>query len=256
MEYIKSDNAVKLNYETLLKSEEIVDAVKQTNTAIKYLDENTKKFSINVFETLGLRNLSGFVGEVFVSMIEKVSKGNLVKNPNQDGYPDLLLNNSSQLKQYFESMYETTKDKKYFKGKSFFSPYKFGGIEVKATVGSTPPTGKVRKPIIGEQRIDVLTKFDWKAHHTETNNLLAILWDFINEVPHIVAVFYRNDLTEDDWGNIVKPKAGGGRTTSVSIMNTQGIKKMCSGWIAVLDDSKYINKLNNKKWIGYDVRRS
>ena len=96
--------------------------------------------------------------------------------------------------------------------------------------------------------------FDWKAHHRNTNNLLSILWDFIDGIPAIAACFYRNDLTTDDWGKIVQPKSDGGRTTSVSIMTSSGVKKMCDGWIAVIDSEPYISVLSDKKWIGYRVK--
>lgn len=100
----------------------------------------------------------------------------------------------------------------------------------------------------------IVNSFDWKAHHRETNNLLGIFWDFLNEVPTIVACFYRNDLVIDDWGRIVQPTDGGGRTTSVSIMAKTGIKKMCDGWIAVIDRPEYIDAFSRSKWIGYSVK--
>lgn len=133
--------------------------------------------------------------------------------------------------------------------------FKYGGVEVKATCGSTPAASVTPKPLIGEPRIDKLNSFDWKAHHRETNNLLSILWDFIGEVPTVVACFYRNDLTTADWGKIVQPKSEGGRTTSVSIMTSAGVKKMCEGWIAVIDLDPYIKALANQKWIGYRVKQ-
>lgn len=169
-------------------------------------------------------------------------------------YPDLLLINNEERKAYFETLYTTVDGKKYPRDKALFSPYRYGGVEVKATCGSTPPASQVPKPLIGEQRIALVNSFDWKAHHRETNNLIGILWDFINEVPTIVAAFYRNDLVIDDWGEIVQPREGGGRTTSVSIMNSSGIKKMCAGWVAVIDDEQYITALSRRKWIGHRVR--
>ena len=69
-----------------------------------------------------------------------------------------------------------------------------------------------------------------------------------------MAAFYQDNLVIDDWGDIIQPREGGGRTTSVSIMNSQGIKKMCDQWVAVLDDPAYINLLAKRKWIGYDVK--
>lgn len=87
--------------------------------------------------------------------------------------------------------------------------------------------------------------YDWKAHHRETNNLAGILWDFVDRVPRIVAVFFCPSLVVDDWGKIIQPREGGGRTTSVSIMNREGVKKMYRHWVAVVDsDERYKRFLN------------
>jgi len=110
--------------------------------------------------------------------------------------------------------------------KSFWSPYPHGGIEVKATCGNTPSAKEQAKPQIGESRGHILQSAEWKAHHRETNNLLGIFWDFVDGLPTVLAAFYRNDLTSADWGEVIKPTDGGGRTTSVSIMNRTGVKKM------------------------------
>lgn len=169
-------------------------------------------------------------------------------------YPDLLLTNTPERLSYFNTLYTKVDGKKYPKDKALFSPFLYGGVEVKATCGSTPPTSKTPKPLIGEQHIAIVNSFDWKAHHRETNNLLAIFWDFINEVPTVSACFYRNDLIVDDWGKIVQPKENGGRTTSVSIMNSDGISKMCSGWLAVIDRPEYIDAFSKKKWIGKKIK--
>lgn len=77
---------------------------------------------------------------------------------------------------------------------------------------------------------------------------------FIDENPTVAACFYQSNLIIDDWGKIVQPTEGGGRTTSVSIMQKSGIKKMCKNWVAILDDPKYLNALSSKKWIGYNPK--
>lgn len=251
---VRPENRVFINDELILTNQQIVDSMNFANEALRSLDQQAKTFDINIFEALGMRNLSGIVGEYFGKSVQRKSNGTLHSNLHQDGYPDLLLINTPERKDYFDTLYTVTNGKKYPKDKSLFSPYKYGGIEIKATCGSTPPASKTPKPLIGEQRIDLVNSFDWKAHHRETNNLVGILWDFLDEIPTIVAAFYRNDLTVDDWGKIVQPKEGGGRTTSVSIMNREGISKMCSGWIAVIDDEKYIAALAKRKWIGYRVK--
>lgn len=251
----KLNPTVKIDYngDVILSTNEVLEAIYFANNALKKLNETTMEFDINIFETLGMRNLSGMVGEYFARSIMRVSKGKLQSNLHQDGYPDLLLTDTIEKKRYFDSLYTLENGKKYPISKEAFSPYKFGGIEVKATCGSTPSATINPKPLIGEQRIGLLNSFDWKAHHRTTNHLLAILWDFIDGNPTIVGCFYQNDLTMDDWGKIVQPKEGGGRTTSVSIMNSSGIKKMCNNWVAVIDNPIYIEKLSNKKWIGYKV---
>lgn len=251
---INNNHNVTIDNEIILTNKQIVEAIIFCNNAIETLYKQTKEFDINIFEILGMRNLSGMVGEYFAKSIQRFSNNKLHSNLHQDGYPDLLLTSTNDQMKYFKSLYVENNGKKYPKDKSLFSPYKYGGIEVKATCGSTPSASKTPKPLIGEQRIKLLDKFDWKAHHRETNNLLAVFWDFINETPKIAACFYRNDLTENDWGKIVQPKEGAGRTTSVSIMNSNGIKKMCAGWIAVLDNYDYIESLSQKKWIGNSLK--
>jgi hypothetical protein len=203
-----------------------------------------KDFEVDVFGILGMRNLSAFIGEVFAKSLEIKSKGLFISNPHQDGYPDLLL-----MDKLGQSDWE--KLSKELKDKAPFSPFPNGGIEIKATCGSVPTPAQCRKkglekPDIGDQRIGFLTGYDWKAHHRETNNLMGILWDFIDGLPRIVCLFYSADLTEEDWGNIVKPKAGGGRTTSVSIMTRVGIKKMYDGTLLVIDDKRYRAFLNKR----------
>jgi hypothetical protein len=241
---------------TILRAKDIARSLQWANEALNRIDSATKAFEINVFNTLGMRNLSGMVGEVFALSVRRNSAGKLTSNLHQDGYPDLLLVDTDERLDYYHSLYRLEGNKKYPFNKQDFSPFRYGGIEVKATCGSTPTaTETTPKPLIGEQRIRIMNAFDWKAHHRDTNNLLAVLWDFIDEVPTLVACFFRNDLTEDDWGKIVKPQEGGGRTTSVSIMRSRGVSKMCQGWIAVIDDPLYTAKLAAKKWIGYDVKQ-
>lgn len=255
MEYIANDrHAVLIDGESLISNEKLIEAIHFCNNAIRTLDDQTKQFDINIFEVMGMRNLSGMVGEYFAKSVERFSDGKLHSNLHQDGYPDLLRTNTSQRLSYYRSLYIETAGKKYPKDKALFSPFKYGGVEVKATCGSTPPAKQIPKPLIGEQRIDKLTSFDWKAHHRETNNLLSVFWDFIDEVPTVAACFYRDDLSMNDWGKIVQPKTDGGRTTSVSIMTSAGVKKMCQGWIAVIDSEPYVNALANKRWIGYRVK--
>ncbi len=257
MEYnyiLRNDHTVQINDELIITNEQLLEAIHFCNSALQNLNEMTKQFDINIFEVLGMRNLSGMVGEYFGKSVVRLSQGNLKSNLHQDGYPDLLLTNTLERLSYYKTLYTVINGRKYAKDKDLFSPFKYGGVEVKATCGSTPSASIMPKPLIGEQRINNLTSFDWKAHHRETNNLLAIFWDFIDEVPTVAGCFYRNDLTVDDWGKIVQPKDKGGRTTSVSVLSSSGVKKMCQGWLAVIDFDEYISTFAKRKWIGYRVQ--
>lgn len=213
-------------------------ALASTNAKMDLLKVNAP----NLFEILGMRNLSAFVGEMFVHTIAESSNGALVKNPHQDGYPDLLIM-TDEGRALLKKLANNRQDKGPFSG------FETGGIEVKATVGSVPTPDVfrkkgLRKPEIGDERIEHTAGYDWKAHHRETNNLIGLYWDFVNQKPVICGVFYSGDLLEDDWGRIVQPKDGGGRTTSVSIMARSGIHKMYMGWIAVIQDERYANFFN------------
>lgn len=225
-------------------SDLIYQAMIDTNKEMLTIQQLTK---VDIFSTLGMRNLSSFVGETFVSMMEIVANGLFIKNPHQDGYPDLLLMDNNGI-----NIFKDLQEEMLIRHKEPFSPFKNGGIEVKSTCGTVPSATQlskkgILKPEIGETRLPLLSSLDWKAHHRETNNLIGIMWDFIDSIPTIVAVFFSSSLTEDHWGNIVQPKKGGGRTTSVSIMNKYGISEMCGNWCILHQD--YIPFFNRKKLI-------
>lgn len=232
-----------------IEKETFTRALLDCQSVIKQI---TNEIPVDIFRILGMRNLSAFIGELFVISIAKESNHIFLKNPHQDGYPDLLLMDD-QGKRIFEILKRQGK----LREKSPFSPFANGGVEVKATCGSVPSPKKcasmgIEKPDIGDTRINIMQSYDWKAHHRETNNLIGILWDFHDHIPQIVAVFFGNNLTENDWGKIVQPKEGGGRTTSVSIMPRNSVKKMYENWIAVIDDQRYIdffNKYNHSNLI-------
>lgn len=224
-----------------IQTDIFIEALEKTHKIVDQIDS----FEVDIAAVLGMRNLSAFLGELYVASFEKASNGLFLKNPHQDGYPDLLI-----LDKNGKNLLEAIRAQNGMKGKSQFSPFANGGIEVKATCGAVPTPAQfwkkgLEKPDIGDQRIAFIKGYDWKAHHRETNNLIGLLWDFIDKKPCIVAIFFCTTLEEEDWGAIVKPKDGGGRTTSVSIMTRNGIKKMFKDWVLVVDDARYKKFLNN-----------
>jgi len=209
------------------------DMVRRANDSLFAVEMFTRYLQVPLGELVGLRNLSVVVSAVLVSVLHQADRANLMVNPHQDGYPDLLPRTKE-----FLAYAESVRLERRWSDKAAWTSPNFGGVEVKVSCGSTPPAKKVPKRGIGEERSDIINGFDWKAHHQETQRLLGCTWDFVDSVPTITAVFWRNDLQVTDWGGIVKPREGGGRTTSVSIMNRIGLNKMAEGWLVRSRDSQ------------------
>jgi hypothetical protein len=240
--FLSKEDEIRLIRGYPLSVEIVASAIHKTHEVIEQL----YTFDIDIAALLGMRNLSAFVGEIFASSMIKSAGQIFLKNPHQDGYPDLLLMDEVGRRAWAD-LSSQLRDKKPF------SPFPTLGIEIKATCGSVPTPAVcakrgLSKPDIGDQRISLLTGYDWKAHHRETNYLMGIFWDFIKGKPKIIAVFYSGELETDDWGKIIQPKEGGGKTTSVSIMTRKGVQKMCGSWVAIMDDERYLRffeKYNN-----------
>lgn len=215
----------------------VLAAVRESNRVLELLHDMAVRNGVPIFALLGMRNLSSFVGEIFKSELCKLALDRFAPNPHQDGYPDLLALTPEGVKYMAERARLGQ-----LSDKSFWSPFPYGGVEVKATCGNTPPAKKMPKPGIGESRWPILLSAEWKAHHRKTNNLIGIFWDFIDGLPTVLAAFYRNDLTIEDWGEVIKPKTDASSTTSVSIMRRGrvgqevGVKKMARGWIVLPKD--------------------
>jgi len=223
----------------------LLNALVQANGALLALEQFTRILRVPVSELLGLRNLSSLVSSVIVSELAEVCRENLFINPHQDGYPDLLPNTPAAL-EYSEEVRNAGR----WSDKSAWTDTGLGGAEVKATCGNTPSASKIPKRLLGEERSDIIVGYDWKAHHRETRRLVAAIWDFVDTVPTVTTLLYRNDLGEEDWGTIVAPKEGGGRTTSVSIMTRSGVRKMAEGWmVRPIDPLLRVGLESGKIWI-------
>jgi hypothetical protein len=233
IDYVFAGGAIEVQRGLTIPRELVSTAAQKTNQVFEELSSVVPY----VYDLLQMRNLSAFVGAAFCQEMATVSDGLLRLNPHQDGYPDLLLMDDKGKKLWVQLDGQ-------HREKEPFSPFATGGVEVKATCGDVPSARALTargtgKPEIGDNRIGLVKNLNWKAHHRETNYLIALQWDFIDQVPAIVAVMYSRSLTESDWGKIVSPRDGGGRTTSVSIMNRQGVQKLASNPIIVIDDERY-----------------
>ena len=229
MFYIASKSAIQLNSGFKLEVEILKNAVEHVNSQFSDLEERTEKMALNIFEVIDFRMLSGLLGETLVSTLSNDVRS-LRKNPNIDGYPDLI--DVSQPK------FEQDSDRWVARDLSKFIKYPHSGIEVKNTFG-------VKKPGVGllpgQNRISKINKKpDWKAHHTYTNNLLALFSDFINGCPQIVAVMYSDQLSTSDWKEKQNPKKNS-TMTSFSNIEPSGWQKLKSNLILCRSEEPYLN---------------
>jgi hypothetical protein len=204
-------------------------SVERVNEKFRELKSRTKEMALNVFEVIDFRMISGLVGEVLVSEISAHNDG-LVKNPNIDGYPDLM--NASRP--------EYRRDIEQWKANDMkaFVLYPHGGIEVKNTFG-TKRAGAVLAP--GQTRIGRINdKLDWKAHHRSTNCLLALFSDYVEGCPEIVGVMYSDGLTESDWEEKQNPRENSAMT-SFSVTTRPGWEKLRAGLRLCRDDPRYLS---------------
>jgi hypothetical protein len=206
-----------------LRTELIQAAVLETNATMAALAQRSANLGAKITDLLDLRTLSGLMGEALATTLAKHCPL-LRRNPHIDGYPDLLNLSSPQASTLFS---EGTRES--------FILFPFGGIEVKNTCG-------IRKSgdlLPGQTRIGSIQRPKWKAHHRNTNNLLATYTDFLDGLPVIAAVMYSDRLAEGDWSMKHQPKAGSAMTSFCELTNT-GYAKLREGLLLCLDSDTYL----------------
>ena len=237
---------------SIIPTKTILEAVVQTNNYLSDLDSECKKINVKFFHALGQRNLSGFIGEVYKKFLADILE--LVKlNPHPDGRPDLIFYNNIE---YYNSGFQKFKDN-LLPNKVFFTPYKYGGLEIKCTIGSHYVSKKEKinrknKPFdIYEPRINFLRGITYMAHHTHDINLLGLYYDYYNNsdfCPQILTGFYSN-IQKHDWGEVSKPKINT-KTTSATSISKSGMDKLKQNCLFHVLDEKYILKFND---IGFSL---
>jgi hypothetical protein len=220
---------IKLKDGFTLEVDFVAKSVERVNDKFQQLKQRTEKMALNVFEVIDFRTISALVGEVLVSSISD-SRIGLEKNPNIDGYPDLLNASKPQYQKDIER-WKTIDPKAFVK-------YPYGGIEVKNTFGTKKTKVYLAQ---GEKRLGKINdKLDWKAHHRYTNNLLALFSDFIDRCPQIIAVMFSASLTESDWAEKQNPR-GESAMTSFSVTERSGWEKLRTGMKLCRDDPEYLS---------------
>ncbi|MDA9052945.1 hypothetical protein N9H65_02410 [Planktomarina temperata] len=222
-----NENAIYLDASLSLTPTQVLKAVSNVNTNLKKLQAATKSQVIDIFEVLDFRMLSGLVGETLITELSKIHS-KFIKNPNIDGYPDLCAIRDDDAFRKFREWEKNDQNQ--------FIKFPFGGVEIKNTFGTKKGNSTIEPR--SQRILGVNKKPDWKAHHNYTNNLLAIMSDFINGTPQITMAFYSSKLTSEDWRSKQNPKPGS-TMTSFSVIKNTGWLKLRSNPILILEHPNY-----------------
>jgi len=237
-------------HDVSISIDEITTAADNTNKYLVKLDALFSEIGFNLFTILGQRNISGVIGEIF-SRFLVMGNDLLESNPHPDGRPDVLCVPNNKIKDYLQTCYRSI-DGKEIPMRSMLAPFKYGGIEIKCTIGD-PVSGykrlikenaSVNDFYIGFPRIDYIQNLNWWAHHTKSSHLLGLYYDYSKAhsgAPQIMAGFF-GVLTTDDWTKVSTGNVENKKTSNTSL-NKTGKDIMKQNPIFVVDNQVYISAL-------------
>jgi len=225
-----------------IQADDVIPAVVEANRYLMELSSQFADIGFNLFESLGQRNISGFVGEVFSRVFAQKSS-ELASNPHPDGRPDLIDISTAQARDHLRiRCYRTSESGRKVPVKAELAPFRYGGIEVKATIGDlaagTPP------PPVGFPRHARIRSLTYWGHHRDCLNLLGLYYDYFSErngTPQIVAIFHTK-LEVSDW-NIVSVGKADSKKTSNTSLTSSGRNKLNAGIVAVLGSQSHRHAL-------------
>lgn len=240
--------------ETVITSETLINAAKRTNAYLVALSNMFSELHFDIFYSLGQRNLSGFIGEVYKSILSDQVKP-FEPNPHPDGRPDILSLDTQRLLTYYQKCFEL-KNGRPIPLKSSFSPFKFGGLEVKCCIGES--SDKQKKSYSLEHdgngfdlycpRVGYINNINWWAHHANSTALLGLYYDYYSQnsnIPQVLAGFY-SALSSDDWQKVSVGKAESKKTSNTSL-NKTGKQKMKSNCVFYCSDPEYVEQFKKMK---------
>jgi hypothetical protein len=239
----------------------VIGIVAKANNYLLALEGLFKELDFPIYRTLGQRNLSGFIGEVFSRVFAREVQG-FVINPHADGRPDLLDVSTEEALQYYRTKcFVRSKDESLAPNKSLLAPFKYGGIEVKASIGNPPSDYRTRLKedgnsegfSVGVPRVKYLSSITYWGHHRDCDNLLGLYYDYYHELngaPQIVAAMHAELDPSRDWGKVSIGKPGSKKTSNTSL-SSSGVEKVLRNPVVVRNDPVYLEKLRG---IGLAIR--
>ncbi len=228
-----------------LSSSDLISAVKETNLYIENLVRIFDDIGFDIFYSLGQRNISGFIGEIYKNILSS-KHSELKPNPHPDGRPDILALDTPDAIAYYSECFSEVNGRM-VPIKEMLTPFKYGGLEVKCSIGSSgkPQTQRFiseygRAFSLYDSRVGFLNGITWWAHHSSASNLLGLYYDYygpLNGTPQILAAFFA-ELTGEDW-NAVSHGDPRNKKTSNTSLNKNGLAKMKNNCVFCVSDAEY-----------------
>jgi len=235
-----------------LNVDALVSAFRTANAFIVDLAGVGQSLDCDLWRLLNQRNVSGFIGTVAVRAIAS-SVDCLDANPHPDGQPDLVyVGSTDAARHYADNCFSRTGIGTPVAKKSMLCPFKYGGLEVKVTIGDSVARCASRlraatgmdKFDIGVPRVSCIRAITYWAHHRAAMNILGLYYDYYAAAgghPQILAAFVA-DLEEDDWG-ILSTGVASKKKTSNTGLTARGRAKVAQSCVAVIRDAEYMDAL-------------
>ena len=248
MDFLDYNKTIRIqNY--AVDSKTLILAAIKANEYLCNLTALFKEIDFDIFTALGQRNISGFIGEIYKHILSGLCPA-LVANPHPDGRPDIIILDDATATNYYQNCFQVVNGRK-VPIKSLFAPFKYEGIEIKCSIGSS---GKASTQAFSDRfghsfslydsRVGYLNGITWWAHHSSSTNLMGLYYDYYANkegIPQILGAFY-SPLNGSDW-NAVSHGDPNHKKTSNTSLNKEGLLKMKNNCIFLINDSQYIQQM-------------
>lgn len=196
MDFLDYDQTIRIR-NLNITSADLIEIAADANTYIRNLVQIFDEIGFDIFYSLGQRNISGFIGEIYKNILANHFP-ELCSNPHPDGRPDIIALDTKESIDYYATCFSEVNGRM-VPIKDLLTPYKYGGLEVKCSIGSSSDSQK--KAFIEshghpfslyESRVGYLNGINWWAHHSSSSNLLGLYYDYYSKfdgTPQILATF-------------------------------------------------------------------
>lgn len=183
-----------------LMVEAAVKAAEDFTVQIRQFEEWEKQRRVVLWNHVLEKNKGGAIGECLASAYCNLIANKVVKNPHESGSPD------------FFPLIDKTRP---FIEKPTKNAYLEGGFDAKSS----------KMPELGFMQIEA------SSHHRNTSTVLVSGWNYVGNVPHILACFFCNSLDRSDWKIQSIPKNDESKPTSNARLLPSGKHKLRKNWL-------------------------